>query len=120
MLGFGGSSLPSTQEVLAQRRVNSRPTLSSARIVPHLASFVVEVARLAAFSAAVEGWSPRCGLWIDRGWRRSVYQKDLLPLLSISLFQGLPRGPVAAGELIPRQLPLDFILCTVEPQLIYF
>lgn len=66
MLCCGASSLPSTQEVLAQRRVSSRLTSNSAKIVPHLASSVVEVALLAACSAAVEGWSPRCGLWVDR------------------------------------------------------
>lgn len=82
--------------------MSSRPTSSSARIVPHLASSVVEVAQLVAFSAAVEGWGPGSELWIGRGWGRSVYQRDLMPLLSISLLQGLPGGPFAAGELIPR------------------
>lgn len=76
-------SLSSTQEALAQRRVSSRPTLSSARIAPRLASSVVEVALLVAFCAAVEGWSPRCGLRINRGRGRSVRQRDPMPLLSI-------------------------------------
>lgn len=99
---FWGSSLPSTQEALAQRRASSRPTSNSARIVPHLASSVEEVAQLAACSAAVEGWSPGlgCGLIEPRG--RSVCQRDSMPLLATSLFQGLPRGPLAAGKLIPR------------------
>lgn len=66
MLGFGGPSLPSTREVLAQRRVSSRPTSNNAKIVPRLASSVEEVARLAACSAAVGGWCPTSGLWILR------------------------------------------------------
>lgn len=93
-------SLSSTQEALAQRRVSSRPTLSSARIAPRLASSVVEVAPLVAFCAAVEGWNPRSGLRINRGRGRSACQRDPMPLLSISLFQELSGGPFTAGELI--------------------
>lgn len=51
-----------------------------------------------------------CGLIEPRG--RPVCQRDPKPLFSTSLFQGLPGGPFAAGELIPGSSPLDFIPCT--------